>query len=211
MRSPVSGSSLYFWLSELLCATRTQDSGKPLKHLATLLTVCATMSYSHRRSPSVVSIDYDSDASSSSRRSPQAKRQYAMYAEPHRRNSSRSQRPANILFRNDLYIEQAEEEVDHGHGYPQEAASSITASSVMHRITRLFKSHRRAVIVLGLFFIASSTLHFLNQPYVDVTQARHILDDALKWSGQRVGLRRGSRNSHQPPDCHFRSTVEGTP
>lgn len=169
------------------------------------------MSYNHRRSPSAISIDYDSDASTSSRRSLHAKRQYAICAEPHQRSLSRSLRSPSIPFRNDLYVEEEgeeEEETDHGHPY-QDAAPGISASSVMHRISRLFKNHRRAIIFLGLFLIASGSLHFLNQPYVDVSQARHILDDAMKWSGEKVGIKTTFQSSSQPTDCHFRSTVEG--
>lgn len=170
------------------------------------------MSYNHRRSPSAISIDYDSDASTSSRRSLHAKRQYPIYAQPHRRSLSRSLRSPSINFRNDLYVEEEEveeEETDHGHPFPQETAPGISASSVMHRISRLFKNHRRAIVFLGLFLLAAGSLHFLNQPYVDVTQARHILDDAIKWSGEKVGIKTSSRSSTQPTDCHFRSTVEG--
>jgi hypothetical protein len=173
--------------------------------------VSAMALYNHRRSPSTISVDYDSDASTSSRRSLHAKRQYAIYAEPHRRSLSRSHRSGSVSFRNNLYVDEEveEEENDHGHPYPQGAATGVSATSVMHRITRLFRNHRRAIIFLGLFFLASSSLHFLNQPYVDVTQARHILDDALKWGGEKVGIKTSTGNSGQDADCHFRSTVEG--
>lgn len=167
--------------------------------------------YNHRRSPSAISVDYDSDASASSRRSLHAKRQYAIYAEPHRRSLSRSHRSGSFSFRNDPYVQEEDEEHETGRGlsYRQGAAAGVSAMSVLQRMTRLFRNHRRAIIFLGLFFLASSSLHLLSQPYVDVTQARHILDDALKWGGEKVGIKTGYGSSNQDADCHFRSTVEG--
>lgn len=107
-----------------------------------------------------------------------------------------------------IVIEEDEEGPDHGHQYDEHNGSHVSASSLAHGISRIFRNHRRAVIVLALFLIATGSLHFISQPYVDVHQARHILDGALKWGGKRVGLKGGFAES-QAPECHFRSTVEG--
>jgi hypothetical protein len=168
------------------------------------------MSISHERSVSVTSPEYDSDASTSSRRSHKTRRQYASssFSETHRRASSRSRASSILLPQNVIVIEEDEEGPDHGHQYVEQASSKVSASSVVHGIARIFRNHRRAIIVLALFLIATGSLHFISQPYVDVNQARHILDGALKWGGKRVGLKGGFAES-QAPECHFRSTVEG--
>jgi hypothetical protein len=160
-----------------------------------------TMSYSRPQPGSPMSPGgYDSDGSSSSRTSRPSRRQYAEYGAPHhRRNSSRlgmPQIPASLA--------EDEEEVEgrHTHGEP---GLAVSPSTLLRRLSRLFKSHRRAAIILGLLLLASSTLHLLNQPYVDVQSAKNLLDDAVRWGGKKVGM----PGAYQSPDCQFRSTVEG--
>ena len=168
------------------------------------------MSFGHERKISVTSPEYDSDASTSSRRSHHSRRQYASPAlhGAHRRASSRSRASSILLPRNGPVIEEDDEGPDHGHQYGEQAGSIVSASSLVSNLTRLFRTHRRAFLVLCLFLIATSSLHYINQPYVDVKQARIMLDDALKWGGQKVGLKGGFAEP-SPPECHFRSTVEG--
>lgn len=173
--------------------------------------ICFEMSSGHERNVSLTSPEYDSDASTSSRRSHRSRRQYASspYSETHRRASSRSRASSILPPQNGFVILEDEEGFDHGHQYAEQAGSGVSASSLVHGIVRVFKNHRRAVVVLTLFLIATGSLHYISQPYVDVKQARHMLDDALKWGGQKVGLKGGFADSSQPPECHFRSTVEG--
>lgn len=157
-----------------------------------------------------MSPEYDSDASTSSRRSHRSRRQYASPAfhGAHRRASSRSRASSILLSQNGPFIEENEEGPDHGHQYGEQAGSIVSASSLMSSLARVFRNRRRAVLVLCLILLATSSLHYISQPYVDVKQARILLDDALKWGGQKVGLKGGFADP-SPPECHFRSTVEG--
>jgi len=157
------------------------------------------MSYSSPQRGSPLSpVGYESDGSSSSRTSRPSRRQYAEYGAPHhRRNSSRLGMPLSPP------LAEEEEEVEEKRAH-MESGRVVSPSSLLRRLSRLFKSHRRAVIILGLLLLASSTLHLLNQPYVDVQSAKNLLDDAVRWGGKKVGM-----SPYQAPECQFRSTVEG--
>lgn len=158
----------------------------------------------------MTSPEYDSDVSTSSRRSHRSRRQYASPAfhVAHRRASSRSMASSILLSQTGPVFEEDEEGPNHGHQYEEQANSVVSASSLKSNLTRIFRNHRRTVLVLALILIVTSSLHHVSQPYVDVKQARIMLDDALKWSGQKVGLKGGFADP-SPPECHFRSTVEG--